>query len=175
LLYAVEFQGVSMWTTLLKRGAATYVDPLSLLRHRASKLGKDPEAYLLEHLSRDVDPGERVEMYLAASRWFWEEGMRLLEAGDVRQASEKLWNAVVQAVKAYAEATGMPHDSHRLIWAAVRRLARDNVEILTLFAAVEQLHINFYEGHLEKDNVEHLAKKAKHIIEYVEGLLGRRR
>jgi hypothetical protein len=109
-------------------------------------LGEDPEAYLLELLSRDVDPGERVEMYLAASRWFWEEGMRLLEAGDVRQVSEKLWNAVVQAVKAYAEATGMPHDSRRLIWAAVRRLARNNAEILTLFAAVEQLHINFYEG-----------------------------
>lgn len=149
------------------------MDPLSLLRHRASKLGKDPEAYLLEHLSRDVDPGERVEMYLAASNWFWEEGVRLLEAGDVRQASEKLWNAVVQAVKAYAEATGMPHDSHKLIWAAVRRLARDNAEVLTLFAAVEQLHINFYEGHLESDDVEHLAKKARHIIEYVEGLLGR--
>ena len=43
-----------------------------MLRHRASKLGKDPEAYLLEHLSRDVDPGERVEMYLAASNWFRE-------------------------------------------------------------------------------------------------------
>jgi len=66
------------------------VDPLSLLRHRASKLSKDPEAYLLELLSGGVDPGERVEMYLAASRWFWEEGLRLLEAGDVRQASEKL-------------------------------------------------------------------------------------
>jgi hypothetical protein len=75
-------------------------------------------------------------------------------------------------VKAYAEATGMPHDSHRLTWAAVRRLAKDNAEILTLFAVAEQLHINFYEGHLEKDDVEHLAKKAKHIIEYVEGLLG---
>lgn len=62
-----------------------------------------------------------------------------------------------------------------MIWAAVRRLARDNAEVLTLFAAVEQLHINFYEGHLEKDDVEHLAKKARRIIEYVEGLLGRRR
>ena len=42
---------------------------------------------MLEFLSRDVDPGERVEMYPAASRWFWEEGMRLLAAGDVRQAN----------------------------------------------------------------------------------------
>jgi hypothetical protein len=112
-------------------------------------------------------------MHLAASRWFWEEGMRLLEAGDVRQASEKLWNAVVQAMKAYAEAMGMPHDSLRLIWAAVRRLARDNAEVLTLFAVVEQLHINFYGGHLEKDDVEHLTEKAMHMVEYVEGLLGR--
>ena len=69
----------------------------------------------------------------------------------------------------------MPHDSYRLIWAAVRRLARDSAEVLTLFAAVEQLHINLYEGHLEKDDVEHLAKKARHIIEYVKGSLGGRR
>ena len=43
------------------------MDPLSLLRHRASKLGEEPEAYLLELLSRDVDPGDRFEMHLAAS------------------------------------------------------------------------------------------------------------
>ena len=49
-------------------------------------------------------------MYLAAPRRLWEEGTGLLEAGDVRQASEKLWNAVVQSVKAYAEAVGMPHE-----------------------------------------------------------------
>jgi hypothetical protein len=83
---------------------------LSLLRQRASRLGEDPEAYRLEPLSRDVDPGERVEVYLAASRWFLEEGTGLLAAGDVRQASEKLWNAVVQSVKAYAEAAGTPHE-----------------------------------------------------------------
>ncbi|MCC6021181.1 MAG: PaREP1 family protein [Thermoproteaceae archaeon] len=134
------------------------MDPLSLLQQRASRLG---------------NPGERVEMYLAAARWFWEEGMRLLERGDARQASEKLWNAVVQSVKAYAESVGAPHDSHRLIWAVVRRLARENAEILTLFAAAEQLHINFYEGHLERGDVEHLAGRARQIIEYIERLLGK--
>ncbi|MFP3348821.1 MAG: PaREP1 family protein [Thermoproteus sp.] len=49
-------------------------------------------------------------MYLAAPRRLWEEGTELLEAGDVRQASERLWNAVVQSVKAYAEVAGMPHE-----------------------------------------------------------------
>jgi hypothetical protein len=43
-------------------------------------------------------------MYLAAARWFWEEVMRLLERGDARQASEKLWNAVVRSVEAYTSA-----------------------------------------------------------------------
>ena len=77
--------------------------------------------------------------------------MRLLAPGDVRQTSEKLCNTVVRSVKAYAEA-------------AVRRLVRDDAEMLTLFAAVKQLYVNFYEGHLEKSDVEHLAEKARRIV-----------
>jgi predicted ribosome-associated RNA-binding protein Tma20 len=52
-------------------------------------------------------------------------------------------------------------------------LARENAEIFTLFAAAEQLHINFYEVHLEKGDVEHLAGGARQIIEYIERLLGK--
>lgn len=139
---------------------------LNLLRERAARRGKDPDAYLLELLSADMDPAERFEAYINASEYFWREGLRLLEV-DVRQASEKLWNSVVQLVKAYAERRGLPHDSHRLIWRAVRELAREDDEIITLFAAVEQLHVNFYEGHLEREDVEKLAKDAERLREKI--------
>jgi hypothetical protein len=139
---------------------------LALLKRRAEQLGKDADAFLLELLAREADPPERVETYLAASEWFWREGLRLLSLGDLRQASEKIWNAVVQALKAYAEVTGLPHDSHRLIWAVVRRLARDKPELITMFAAVEQLYINFYEGHLERGDIEALLKAAESVRLY---------
>ncbi|MGC9052168.1 PaREP1 family protein [Pyrobaculum sp.] len=139
------------------------MEPLALLKRRAEQLGKDADAFLLELLAREADPPERVEAYLAASDWFWREGLRLLSLGDLRQASEKIWNAVVQSVKAYAEVSGLPHDSHRLIWAVVRRLARDKPELITMFAAVEQLHINFYEGHLERGDIEALLKAAESV------------
>ncbi|MGC8994953.1 MAG: PaREP1 family protein [Pyrobaculum sp.] len=142
------------------------MEPLALLKRRAEQLGKDADAYLLELLAREADPPERVEAYLAASEWFWREGLRLLSLGDLRQASEKIWNAVVQALKAYAEVSGLPHDSHGLIWAVVRRLARDKPELITMFAAVEQLHMNFYEGHLERGDIEALLKAAESVRSY---------
>ncbi|MEL9990851.1 MAG: PaREP1 family protein [Thermoproteus sp.] len=133
---------------------------LKLLKTYAEERGKDFEALLLELVAQVLDPPARVEAYLEASEEFWREGLQLVERGDVRQGGEKIWNAVVQMVKAYAESHGLPHDSHRLIWAAVRRLSREEPRSILLFAAVEQLHVNFYEGHLEREDVEKLVEAA---------------
>ncbi|MEZ0248098.1 MAG: PaREP1 family protein, partial [Thermoproteus sp.] len=104
-----------------------------------------------------------------ASEEFWREGTQLIERGDLRQESEKIWNSVVQAVKAYAESRGLPHDSHQLIWAAVRRLSKEAPRAVLLFAAVEQLHVNFYEGHLEREDVDELVKAAAELRNLVLG------
>lgn len=65
--------------------------------------GGDLVAYLVELLGRELDPEDRTAFYVESSDWFWEEGVRLLEKGDYRQAGEKMWNSVVQAVRAVAE------------------------------------------------------------------------
>ncbi len=70
-----------------------------------------------------------------------------LAAGDTRQASEKGWGAAVQAVKAVCERRDWPHDSHRLLFAAIGGLIAETGDesIEDLFAVAHQLHINFYE------------------------------
>jgi len=57
------------------------------------------------------------------------------------------------------------HDSHGLIWAVIRKIAAEaeDGEVIKLFAAVEQLHINFYEGHLDKFDFEVLKKVATEL------------
>lgn len=140
---------------------------LKLLRAYAEERGRDFESLLLELVAQVLDPPARVEAYLEASEEFWREGLQLIEKGDVRQGGEKIWNAVVQMVRAYAESHGLPHDGRRPTWAAVRRLSREEPRSVLLFAAVEQLHVNFYEGHLEREDVEKLVEAAAELRELV--------
>ena len=127
--------------------------------------GGDLVAYLVELLGRELDPEDRTGFYVESSDWFWEEGVRLLEKGDYRQAGERIWNSVVQAVKAVAERRGWRHDAHRLIWAALRRIAQEagDATYIRLFAEVVQLHQNFYEGHLDEYDVRILAESAREL------------
>lgn len=79
-----------------------------------------------------------------------------LATGDAPQASEKLWGAAAQMVKAVAQTRGWPHDTHRNLFAAVNQLARElhEPELRTAFAVANALHTNFYEGWLEPEYVQ---------------------
>ena len=134
--------------------------------------GEDPIEYIHRLVEKELDPGDRAEYYLRASEYFWEEGVKLVERGDLRQGGEKIWNSVVQLVKAVAERRGWRHDTHHLVWAAVRNIAKElrDRNILTLFAAVEQLHVNFYEGHLGEEEVKEFANAAATLREKLKPL-----
>jgi hypothetical protein len=135
--------------------------------------GVDPAAYVTELVIQSIaNSADRMRLYLESSEHFWREGMALAER-DLRQAGEKLWNSVVQLVKAVAEAKGLRHDSHRLLWAVVRGLAAEtgDSEIVKLFAAAGQLHINFYEGHLERYDFEIIRGLAAELRERLKRLL----
>jgi len=66
-----------------------------------SKLGVDPEHYLLDVLisKLPLDPEEELEVHIELARRFLNEGLRLVERDPV-QASEKLYKAAEEAVKA---------------------------------------------------------------------------
>jgi len=75
--------------------------------------------------------------------------MRLLAPGDIRQTealerSGPLGEGVCRGRREEA-GKGRRGDAHP-------------------FAAVKQIYVNFYEGHPEKSDVEHLAEKAKKQI-----------
>ena len=75
---------------------------------------------------------------------------------DLLQASEKGWGAAAHMVKGLAEKRGWQHNSHRVLYQAVNRLAQESSdsELQVLFSVASALHMNFYENWMPKEMVE---------------------
>ncbi len=72
------------------------------LKEEALKHGLSPEEYMIEVLTRDLDPKDRAKEYIEAASSLLEEAEEELKKDDLRQAAEKVWSAAALAVKAYA-------------------------------------------------------------------------
>ena len=109
-----------------------------------------------------------AEEYRTASTTLYDQAMFELEAGDTRQASEKLWGSAAQALKSLAERRGWRHGSHGEFYRIMRRLRDefDDPDIMMLrFDAATQLHINFYENWLDEDEIR---RRAIHVRDFVD-------
>lgn len=113
------------------------------------------------------DPDELVRYRLSFCEEMLREGEKLLREGNLIQASEKFWNAVVQALKAVAAKEGLELKTHGDLWKYVNKLAktRGDLEIAKLFANANYLHKNFYEGNLLPELVREYIEDAKKLIE----------
>ena len=97
-----------------------------------------------------------AEEYQTAASTLFDQAMVELDAGDSRQASEKLWGAAAQALKSLAERRGWRHGSHREFYRIMKRLDHelDESELTrNRFNAATQLHVNFYENWLRDDEI----------------------
>lgn len=105
--------------------------------------------------------------YLQLNRKYLREADDLTAKGDYAQASEKLWGAFVEMIKAVAESRGDKLGTHRSIAQYVLKLDKDKPEIRLhdAFAHADKLHTNFYEDHLPAEDVLRSAEILKNVIE----------
>ena len=89
-----------------------------------------------------------------------------LANGDRLQASEKGWGAASHGVKAIAEGRGWRHKSHADLFDVVRRLTNEmeQPEIRTLFKVANELHINFYEGWLDDEDIARDIESVRRLL-----------
>ena len=120
---------------------------------------------IIKALSKD--PPELARYRLSFCEKMLSEGKELLRKGDLTQASEKFWNAVVQAIKAVAAKEGLELKTHADLWSYVNRLAktRGDLRIAGLFADANYLHRNFYEGNLLPELMREYIESAKKLIQ----------
>jgi len=142
----------------------------------AENLGQPLEIVLGDLVVKALssDPSELAVFRLKFCNRMLQEGRGLLEKGDLVQASEKYWNAVVQAIKAVASKEGVELKTHRDLWEYVNHLVRihGDLELARLFANVNYLHRNFYEADLLPELVREYIKDAEKLIEKLRYILG---
>ena len=90
--------------------------------------------------------------HIETARQFLSDADREFEAGDMLQASEKLWGAASHVVIAEMQRRGMKASGHREMILAVRDFAEDYSDptLNGLFSAAGALHANFYHGFMEE-------------------------
>lgn len=111
--------------------------------------------------------------YQVASGQLLRQAREELDAGDVRQASEKGWGAAAQIVKAIAERRGWDHQGHRELFDAVNILRREtgDPDVRRLFDVASALHVNFYEDWRTGDSVAEAIDDVELFVGKLEPLL----
>lgn len=114
-----------------------------------------------------------IEDYRRQSEIYLQQGDEEFSRGDLRQASEKYWDAASRIVKAFAEKNGWVHNGHALLYKVVNRIADEigDREIMGWFGNAVALHQNFYEGWFTRDEIEVNAEFTKSFIEKIKTLL----
>ncbi len=99
---------------------------------------------------------ERKDRYIEPNGKYIKEARKLLRKEDLTQASEKLWGACAEMVKAVAANRNLELGTHASLWEFVSKLDKEHPtwNLLESFSYAGNLHVNFYEGMLTKDYVK---------------------
>ena len=108
--------------------------------------------------------------HVQTAREFLEASDREFKAGDILQASEKLWGAATHALMAVMREEGHDVGTHKALGRAAERLSAERGDpIIGLgFGIAEKFHANFYHAFMEEDQIE---RGRKSVREFVERLL----
>jgi len=104
---------------------------------------------------------------------YLKEAEDLLSRKDYAQASEKLWGASAEIVKAVAAKRGVSLGTHRSIGEFVDKLHREYPDwhLREAFAYANSLHTNFYENWLTEEFVIEATEKIRQFIHKLKSLL----
>ena len=155
------------------------------LAREVEKRGYDLESLVVESIVEKLglDPREEAEVHLELAEKFLTEAKKYIESGDPVQASEKLYKAAEECVKALAIRFGIPEVEEarregrwwtKLLSRASKRLSAMLNETIVMYgwSVGYDLHVwGFHESALDMDNVkaslptiEQLVEKTREIL-----------
>ena len=104
---------------------------------------------------------------------YLKDAEELLRKGDYAQASEKLWGAAAEIVKAVAAKRGIRLGAHKSLTKFVVELDEEHpkLNLVTEFSVANNLHVNFYEDWLHPKMVIKNAETVKNFISKMERFL----
>jgi len=116
---------------------------------------------------------DRVNGYIRTRDKYLSNSDRLSGEGEFRKASELLWGAITQAIKALAAAWGQRISKHGEFFDFMRTIARevDENSLYESFLFLRQLHTNFYEETIPSADFQIYRTKAELFIKRLDEIL----
>ncbi len=144
------------------------------IREKAEQHGISFDEYLIDLLSRDLDPSDKAIEYIEVASLLISQAKKELGKGDVRQAAEKIWRASALAIKAYAYwRDGKRLASHRELWEYSRLVAKELGEwIYDSWSNAVHMHVCFYEGWCGKEHVVKALKQIEKMVNAISNKIG---
>ena len=143
------------------------------IKKEAEKQGISVEEYIIELLSRDLNPEDKAKEYIKASLELLSQARDELAKGNIRQAAEKTWGAVALTIKAYAYwKDGRRLKSHRDLWEYKDKVADElGGWVGRLFREASGLHACFYESWYTGRDIEEVIPEAEKLAKKIEGII----
>ena len=115
-----------------------------------------------------------TQEHAQAAMEFLDDADREFAAGDVLQASEKMWGAASHAIMAAALQRGQACGTHRLMINAARQIVDelDDDGLRGGISAAQQFHANFYHGFMETEDLEPNAELVRRFVARLLALAG---
>ena len=109
----------------------------------------------------------RAEKYKNQSKRYFDNAIRLIEAGEAEKAGELLWGSLSQAIKAVAASNSRELRTHDDIRAYTLELTRkmEDEGIWYAFITAQFLHSRFYETGLNIEDVKLGAETIRRILD----------
>ena len=116
---------------------------------------------------------ERRVAYLKLNGRYLRESQKLLVKGDYAQASEKLWVAMAEIIKAVAAKRGVELGTHRRLGEFISKLQKEHPDwdLVPAFGLGNALHTNFYEDWLPPGPCGNVRPRVRQFIENLRTLL----
>lgn len=104
--------------------------------------------------------------YKAQSVHYLENALGYIEAGDAEKASEFLWGAMAEALKAVAASEGRELRAHWEIGEYARELAKKTGDesFFDVYGSASYLHSNFYEAGLRMGEIYTYAERIRETV-----------
>lgn len=100
----------------------------------------------------------------------------MIERKEWRKASELLWGAVTQTIKALASTSNVKIRTHEQFFDYIRDLGKEinDEEIYSLFLDLNALHKNFYDEIIPEKDFPFYHAKAEQFLRKLETIMARR-
>jgi len=139
------------------------------IKREAERRGVSIEEYVVELLSRDLNPEDRAREYVKVSLELLVQAKEELARDNIRQAAEKTWGAVALAIKAYAYWRDKRRlKNHRDLWEYKDKVVSELGEwVGKVFREAGGLHVCFYEGWCTRRDVEAVIPEAEKLVKEI--------